>query len=197
MTLVGVTGNSGCGQTPFAGEFQRLGAGVCSLDEVGHRLLRRPQVLSRVANALEMPQLVGLEAALARRAIGSAVFASPRMLSALNSIVHPMLRRWAHLSAARLGGAESLYVLEGALLLELGLDSLLDLLVVVSDSMERASQRVARRDGIPEDQVEARWRAQWPLSSKTGRADLVVENSGGEEELRQRARALYRRLAPV
>lgn len=197
MTLVGVTGNSGCGQTTFAGELQRLGAGVCALDEVGHRLLRRPQVLSRVADALEMPQLVGLEAALARRAIGSAVFTSPRMLSALNSIVHPMLRRWAHLSAARLSGAESLYVLEGALLLELGLDSLLDLLVVVSDSMERASQRVARRDGIPADQVEARWRAQWPLSSKIGRADLVVENSGGEEELRQRARALYRRLAPV
>jgi dephospho-CoA kinase len=192
--LLGVTGNSGCGQTTFAAELARCGAGVCSLDNVGHRLLKRPRVAREVGDVLELPGLSDQAPAAIRRRVGERVFGQPEMLRALNSLVHPMMRRWAHLSAARLGGRPGLFVLEGALILELDLAVLLDHLVVVEDTLERCQHRLAARDGADPETVRARWRAQWSLERKRACADAVVRNSGGRQELREQARALYRRL---
>ena len=192
--LLGVTGNSGCGQTTFAFELARCGAEVCSLDRVGHRLLARPSVARCLEEALDLPGLSGEGLNRVRSRVGEAVFESPHRLETLNSIVHPMMRRWAGVAAGRLRGRQGMYVLEGALILELGLASLLDRLVVIEDTMQRCMRRAAARDGTSPDTVRARWRAQWSMDRKSAAADFVVRNSGGEEALRREARALYSRL---
>lgn len=192
--LLGVTGNSGCGQTTFASELSRCGAEVCSLDRVGHRLLARRSVSQRVGRALGLPGLADDGLDRIRSRVGEVVFDSPHRLKTLNSIVHPMMRRWACIAAGRLRGSPGVYVLEGALILELGLASLLDRLVVIEDTMQRCMRRAAERDGISPDTVRARWRAQWSMERKSAAADFVVRNSGGEEGLRREARALYSRL---
>ena len=192
--LLGVTGNSGCGQTTFAFELARCGAEVCSLDRVGHRLLARPSVARRLEEALGLPGLADDGLDRIRRRVGEVVFGSPHRLKTLNSMVHPMMRRWACIAAGRLRGSPGVYVLEGALILELELASLLDRLVVIEDTMQRCMRRAAERDGTSPDTVRARWRAQWSMDRKSAAADFVVRNSGGEEALRREARALYSRL---
>lgn len=192
--LLGVTGNSGCGQSTFAIELSRCGAEVCSLDRVGHRLLERPPVAGRVEEALGLPGLAGQDLDRIRSRVGELVFEHPDRLRTLNSIVHPMMRRWAHIAASRLRPKEGLFVLEGALILELELSPLLDRLVVVRDTMQRCMSRAARRDGTSPETVRARWRAQWSMDRKAAAADFVVRNSGGEGRLRGEARALYSRL---
>lgn len=192
--LLGVTGNSGCGQTTFASELSRCGAEVCSLDRVGHRLMARPSVARRVGEALGLPGLADDGLDRIRSRVGEVVFGSPELLETLNSFVHPMMRRWACMAAGRLRGRRGVYVLEGALILELGLDSLLDRLAVVEDTMQRCMRRAAERDGTSPQTVRARWRAQWSMDRKSAAADFVVRNSGGEERLRREARALYSRL---
>jgi dephospho-CoA kinase len=193
--LLAVTGNSGCGQTTFAGELDRLGAGVCSLDRVGHRLLQRPAVASEVAGQLGIPRGESLSPAELRREVGRRVFADADLLARLNAVIHPMMRRWAHISARRLRGRGGIWVLEGALVLELGLGGLADMVVVVSDTLERCRCRAAARDGVDPASVEARWAAQWSMARKESAADAVVRNRGGREELTGAARALYRELA--
>ena len=192
--LLGVTGNSGCGQSTFASELSRCGASVCSLDRIGHRLLGRPFVAGRVEEALGLPGLADEGLDRIRSRVGELVFESPDRLETLNSIVHPMMRRWAAIAASRLRPKEGLYVLEGALILELELAPLLDRLVVVEDSMRRCMRRAAERDGTSPDTVRARWRAQWNMGRKVAAADHVVSNSGGEGRLRGEAKALYSRL---
>ncbi len=192
--LVGVTGNSGCGQTSFATELASCGAEVCSLDRVGHRLLARRRIARRAGRNLGLPGLEDLDPPEARRLVGEEVFASRRRLEVLNSLLHPMMRRWAHIAAERVRDCGGIFVLEGALIMELGLAPLFDRLVVIVDTLERCRRRAALRDGVSAGTVEARWRAQWSMQRKAAAADVVVRNSGREDLLLERARALYRSL---
>jgi len=193
--LLTVTGNSGCGQTTFAAELGRLGARVCSLDRVGHRILSRPAVSAAVAEELGLDGCGDLSPREFRRMVGKRVFADSGSRRRLESILHPRMRRWAHISAGRLHDRRGLWVLEGALVLELGLGELADVIVVVSDTLQRCRLRAAARDGIDPATVEARWAAQWSIRRKESLADVVVANSEGVGRLLARSRALYSELS--
>lgn len=46
-------------------------------------------------------------------------------------------------------------------------------------------ERLCRRDSLTEEEAHQRIRAQMPLEEKCRKADLVVDNSGDKETLRQ------------
>jgi dephospho-CoA kinase len=102
-----------------------------------------------------------------------------------------MMIRWAGLCRSVLEGSPGIWVLEGALLFELGLDTLVDMVILVSDSLNRVQERLIDRDRISTDVVVARWAHQWPLSRKRDLADIAVDNCGTLEELTEKAERLY------
>jgi dephospho-CoA kinase len=189
--FLGVTGNSGTGQSTVAGVFGELGARVCSLDAAGHRLLDRFYVRSDLAMRLYRPELTTLSVVRIREELGLRAFRDVGVMDALESVLHPRMKRWASLGRRMLDGEGGVTVLEGALIYELGLDRLLDRVVVVTDTIERAGSRLENRDGVGTDIVSARWQRQWPIERKAGLADFVLENSGSLGELNDAARNLY------
>jgi dephospho-CoA kinase len=193
--FVGITGNSGTGQSAVAAVFAGMGARVCSLDETGHRLLDRQYVRSRLAMVLYRPELTSMTGPCVRAELARSAFADGRVMEALESVMHPRMSRWARLSRRLLEGSGGMSVLEGALLFELGLDSLVDRIVVVTDTERRAAERLRSRNGVGPDTVTARWKRQWNLQRKAGLADYVLENRGTLEELNAEAANLYISLA--
>ncbi|MEN8209983.1 MAG: hypothetical protein ABFR50_12115, partial [Candidatus Fermentibacteria bacterium] len=58
--LVGITGNSGCGQTTAASFVAERCGGVCSLDRIGHRLLNKRYVLRGLADGFSRRSLLSM-----------------------------------------------------------------------------------------------------------------------------------------
>jgi len=53
----------------------------------------------------------------------------------------------------------------------------------VTCTPEQQRQRLARRDPLTPEEIEARIASQWPLAEKVRRADVVLDNSGSLAEL--------------
>lgn len=194
---VAVTGNSGCGQSTVADVFESLGAQVCSLDEVGHRLLSRQYVITDLAKALSMPELHERSSEDVRKILGRDAFCRPGMLRAINGVLHPRMVRWCGAAAAAIRGMEGVFVLEGALVLEMRLSGLFEATVVVRDSFERCAARLASTSGLSTEVLRGRWDHQLDIDEKTRRADYVLDNSGTLDDLKNNAAALYRAISDL
>jgi len=191
VRLVGITGNSGCGQSTAADFASGFCDGVCSLDSVGHRLLDRSYVASDLAMRLCRPDLLRLRGPELRRELGRTAFSDPALMDAVNAVMHPRMQGWARAAAARLRTLPGLWVLEGALIVELGLAPMLDRLIVVRDTLERCAVRVSVRDEVPETETALRWERQLPLESKASMADWVIENNGSKADMRTRIVSIF------
>lgn len=195
--LVGLTGNSGSGQTEAARSVAGLVVETMSLDMAGHEVLSGTGVLERAALLTGAGDLSGMDFRDARRAIGARVFVRPDLRLALEEMVHPLIRRRVEVWAAGIAGRSGVFLLEGALLVELGLDGLTDAVVVVACDEETCVRRSMERDGVEEGIARGRIAAQLPLTRRLVRADWVLSNHGGAPlwNLQSQARAVFSRLA--
>jgi len=179
--LIGLTGPCGAGQTSAA----RIMAldprvrGVCSLDGIGHRLMEKKRIRARIGERLGIDGLSAMTAKEARRLLGSMVFVDDDAREGLESVLHPLMKRWVSHAAGVLSEEEGLYVLEGALLVEMGLDGIADALVLVACEREECIARAAARDGLDSASAQRRLDSQMPLTDKIRRADWVINNGSG------------------
>ncbi len=181
--LVGLTGCSGSGASTVAGVWRSLGAEVCSLDEAGHRFLDRRGCAVELEEKLGIPGLGAMGSSDIRKTLRERAFADPDLLKGINGVLHPRLRRWAGLAAATLSGGRGIFVLDAALLFELGMDTLADFTVTVRDTMERSVARIVERDGLTQETALGRWRSQMDIQEKCARSHFVIENRGTATEL--------------
>jgi len=192
--LVGITGNSGCGQSTAAGFIAEQCAGVCSLDRIGHRLLRKPYVLRDLAIGFSRSDLLKMSENEIRSEMGTIVFDDPEKMAVLNAVMHPRMIRWALTSAAFLKNRRGIRVLEGALIYELEIDRYLDYMIVIEDTAERSAERLAALDDISAEDALKRWKLQLPVSVKVSRADYVVHNSQDLNYMKQQILNIFEEL---
>ncbi len=191
--LVALTGNSGSGASTVAGFWEERGCRVCSLDRTGHRLMEKP----RIRAALKVPGLDRVSGPQARRILRERAFTEPGLLDDINRVMHPVMIRWVAFCAERCRGLPGVWVLEGALVFELGLEKYFDTVVAVVDTPERAVLRIIQRDGVSRRVATARRRRQLPPEIKAGKADLVIRNSGTLEDLERSSCSVLDRLIQI
>jgi dephospho-CoA kinase len=175
MKIIGITGGIGSGKTTVCGIFQSFGVPVFHADDEAKKVYQSPAVQKEVNRVLEdhfFPAGV-----LDAKKLAGAVFGSPDKLEALNTIVHPAVRRrfaeWLKVNSA------SPYVIrEAAILFESGADADCDEVLFVSAPEEVRIQRVMQRDAVSAEEVKLRLMRQWPEEKKRALADEVIENDG-------------------
>lgn len=184
--IVGVVGGIGSGKTHVARLLAENGGLLISGDELGHEVLREPEVVARVLRRWG-PDVLDEHGAVQRRTLGRIVFADPAELRALEEIVFPRIGRRIREEMARAEGdpAVDRIVLDAAVMLEAGWAEALDLLVFVEAPAEVRLDRVREKRGWDAAELQRRERAQLPLEEKRRRADRIVRNDGDEEHLRQ------------
>ncbi len=119
------------------------------------------------------PSVLTPEGTLNRRAIADIVFAAPAERQWLEHLLHPYVRE--RLQAA-VACPEPLVILDVPLLWEAGMVDLVDEVWVVFCTPAQQRQRAAQRHGWSAAHIESRLAAQWPLTTKAQRADLVLDN---------------------
>ena len=124
---------------------------------------------------------------LDRAAIARRVFADPTVRAEVDAIAHPIIRMAAEERLRVAAQAQKrAAVLDVPLLFEAGWDTLADETWVVALPREEQLARLLARDkDMTEREARARIAAQMPLAEKCARADVVIDNSGTVEEIRE------------
>ncbi len=196
IPVLGLIGGIGAGKSRVAALLADRGAVVLDADAVGHEVLKeqavRGEVLARFGERIvDRSGLQGPEGTsdgpppVDRRALGAIVFNDPAALRDLETVVHPPMRRTfeREIDRAVREGRRGAVVLDAAILLEKGWNSLCDRVVYVDAPHDQRLARLAAQRGWTEQTLSARERAQWPSEEKKRRADLIVVNDAGPDAL--------------
>lgn len=191
--VIGLIGGIGSGKSQVAAAFAAKGARVVSGDQLAHEALRQPEVQERIAGRWGR-EMLDDKGEVNRRRLAGIVFADPAQRRALEEMVHPWIQRRirAEVDAARMDPVVRLVVLDAAIMLEAGWDGVCDRLVYVDAPRPLRLHRVAEQRGWTEKEVEARERAQMPLTDKAARADHKLDNAASLEHLDRQITDLLR-----
>jgi dephospho-CoA kinase len=176
--LVGLTGNIGSGKSTVGRMFAARGVPVIDADDL-LREVQAPGNAGHAEIAAAWPEAVGADGRIDRKRLGDIVFADPAARKRLEAITHPRIQELSRARTAALADAgHDLALYEASLLVESGRSKECDALIVVTASPETRIARVIARDGVREDDVRARMRAQLPQEDKVRLATHVIDNDG-------------------
>lgn len=184
MFVAGLTGGIGSGKTTFASLLAERGAQIIDADALARDALRPDQpawhsVVSQFGDEILQANSLDID----RKRLAAIVFNEPNKLAALNAIVHPVIIEGIADHLERFANTGEIVVLDAALIAELGLEANLDALVAVTAPKGVRKERLQRlRDMDPLD-IDARMEAQMDPDEVADRADIIVRNYGGFEEL--------------
>ena len=194
MLLVGLTGGIGTGKSTAARMLERRGAVVFDADGLARQAVAPgtpgfDQVVERFG-----PNVLAPGGGLDREALASIVFSDPAARRDLEGIVHPEVRRMFAEGCEEYRDSDRVVVFSAPLLVETGMHTAFDRLIVVSAPVATQIERLMRDRGMAERDVQARIAAQLPLEAKAEVADILVDNEGTLEDLERRVERVWRNL---
>lgn len=197
MYTIGVVGGVASGKSAAAEMLAELGAAVLSADRTAHDVLNQPEVREALV-ARWGAGILGADGLIDRSAVAPLVFGdtaeSEEERRYLESVVHPLARAAVESKRERLVKAgQQVFVIDAPLLLEANWDTACDIIVMVDTPEERRARNAARR-GWPVDELRRREEAQMPLSTKRHRADVVIDNRGTLQEMREQIDIFWRQV---
>lgn len=187
MKIIGLTGGIACGKSTVSKVLRTLGAAIIDADALAHELAQPKQPIFNVYVERFGREVVTVDGTLDRAAVARRVFADPVVRAEVDTVTHPLIRTAAEerLRAAELEQKRAA-VLDVPLLFEAGWDTLADeTWVVALPEEEQLARLLARDKTMCESEARARIAAQMPLREKCARADVVIDNSGTKEEVRE------------
>ena len=189
---VGLTGGIGSGKSTAAEMFAELGAAVVDTDEISRRLTGARGAAMPAIREQFGADYVAADGSLERALMRRLVFGNAAAREGLEAILHPLIRAEAR---AQVAAARAPYaILVVPLLFETGAYAdLVQRVVVVDCSEERQVERARSRSGISAEEVRAIMASQLPRGVRRARADDVLDNDGGLEQIRRQVEALHAR----
>jgi dephospho-CoA kinase len=176
MKKVGLTGNIGSGKTTVCRVFEVLGTPVFYADEEAKKILNNPIVLNEIAVFLG-DDIIDDKGLPIRSRIAEKVFSNKELLVKLNSVIHPaVINRYNDWIEEH--GNFPYTLKEAAILFESGYYKDIDKIIVVASDEKLMIERVAKRDNVKFEDVEARLRNQMSQEEKITKADFVINNFG-------------------
>jgi dephospho-CoA kinase len=131
-----------------------------------------------------------------RDKLGSIVFKDRKQLAVLNGLVHPAVyEEWTRrLALIVRQNPRAIVLADVPLLIEGGMQSLFDIVLLVYISPQEQLRRLVARNGYREEDAKRRLASQMPIREKMAYADLVIANEDGLEETRTRIDDLWEEL---
>jgi dephospho-CoA kinase len=196
MLQIGLTGGIGAGKSTVARRLAELGATVVDSDKIAREVVEPGTPgLTEIVAAFGV-EVLAEDGSLNRPALAAKVFGHEENRARLNSIVHPRVRD----RAVELTGkapADGIVVQDIPLLVENGMAPAFHLVVVVDADVELRVRRLTTSRGMDEKDVRARIAAQASEEQRREAADVWLDNSGTEEEIRAAVDELWlQRLLP-
>lgn len=193
LTVIGISGGTGCGKTTALGQLESRGALVIDCDAVYHELLEEStQMLADIER--RFPGTV-TDGRLDRKNLGAVVFSNAEALEALNAITHryigervqQLLEDWA-MRGGKLAAIDAIGLKESGLS-----ERCKCTVAVVAERMTRM-ERIMKRDGISAEYAMMRINAQPPNEYFEANCDHVLRNDGSQDDFIKECKKLFREV---
>ena len=195
MRRLGLTGGIASGKSWVANQLRELGFHILDADLTGHQLIE-PGLLAYEDAVREFgKEILREDKSIDRKKLGSIVFADPRKLAKLNSILHPRIEEVMNkqFEVWRAQGITDPVFVEAALLVEAGMHKRLDGLVVVYCKLQNQVDRLVAR-GLSEAEARRRIALQLPTEEKLKFATYKIDTSYTMEYTQEQIAALADKL---
>lgn len=191
IARIGLTGGIGSGKSTVASMFAAWGVPVLDLDQVGHKLTEREDVIQRIV-ACFGDVVIDDDGRLDRRALARLVFADAEVLQRLNRLLHPLI--WQY-ETQWLDGLDAPFaVIEASALIESGSVSRMDAVIVVLADETIRRQRVAARSYPDIALFDDIIRQQVGDEQRIKIADYCIDNNSDLPALKSQAEGVYQAL---
>lgn len=194
MFVLGLTGSLGMGKTTAAAMFANAGVPVFDADSTVHALYARGGA-AVAAIAAAFPDTL-VDGAIDRVRLGRRVVGDAAAFQRLEAIVHPLVRASEiafRARAAREG--RRIVLLDIPLLFETHADTRVDVIVVVSTTVDRQRERVLARPGMSAARFDALVGRQTPDAEKRARAHVIIDTGGELEDTERQIADFLRAVA--
>jgi len=195
MLRVALTGGIGSGKTAVSDYLETLGVMVLDADRFAHQVTAKGEdAVTEIANLLG-PAVIDADGHLDRAAVREQVFTDPEKRAALESIVHPRVRRKMNEAASQATGPYVIFSIP--LLIETDQADNFDRVVVVEAARERRAERVLERSGLDRQAFLSIDDAQANDVDRRNAATDLLNNDGNLESLHAEVHALHKRLTAL
>ena len=191
MKVIALTGGIGSGKSLVANYFFSLGAEVIDADQLARQAIERgsegfDEVLATFGDGILK------DGDIDRRALGEIVFADPEKRKLLEGIIHPRVQQ-AFADARKSLAEDQILIYEIPLLVETNAAAKFDLVITVEAPLDARIDRLKKR-GLLQSEIEKRIANQVTPEARKSVANIVIENSGNEEDLLRKVEAIWEDL---
>lgn len=203
LYLIGLTGGIACGKSTVLAVLSALGARTIDADRVTHRVQQPGKpVYNQIVAAFGNDILTRPGGPIDRRKLGERVFSDQAALQQLEKIVHPAVRaeigEWLE-QITHTGGHGSreqpldrpIAVIDAIKLIESSWAKQCHAIWVVTCTEAQQIERLIQTRGMSAAEAHQRVAAQAPQSSRIARANVVIDNSGTQEQTRVQIEAAW------
>ncbi len=184
---VGLTGTTGSGKSTVAEGLKKYGYAVIDADLIARIATERSSPLLPKLTQAFGKDILNEDGSLNRKLLAERAFANDYERNKLNSITHPEIIRLIEkkVYGAFWDGYEAV-IIDAPQLFESGLARNCNLVVSVVAPEDVRLKRIMERDGMSEESARKRMNAQLPDDYFRQNSDFVIENTGSEEELKEK-----------
>ncbi len=197
MIVLGVAGPLASGKSTVLKMLEELGAATLRADDVSRELLQPGQPILERVRAAFGEEYFTPEGKLQRKKLAELIFANSEARQRLNQIMHPpMVARLREIADEyrRSDAPPPVVAIEAAILHQMGLDQIVDKVLLVTASQETRIRRLYQRDGISEEEAQKRVKLHDELGLGEVKADYVIATNGKLAETRQQVASLWAQL---
>ena len=188
---IGLTGGIASGKSTAAKFFGALGVPILDSDQIAREVVEPGQPpLERLVERFG-PTILTSDGHLDRPALRDIVFSDPRARADLEALTHPAIGAALEARSAEAGGPYQVLVIP--LLVEKGLTSHVDRVLVVDCDEQLQIRRLRLRDGATPEQSQAILNAQASRATRLKAADDVITNDADMSAVQSQVAALHAR----
>ena len=186
--VIGLTGGIGTGKSTVSKKLREKGYPVIDLDIISREVITYSEVIDELvenfgSEILEEQNAVSGKKCISRNKLRQIVFKDEKKVAVLNSIMHPPIIEEMRRQIKELGQSYETVFVEVQLLFEAKLEKEFDMTVLVYADRKTQIERVLKRDGRSEGEVQEIINAQMSMDEKRKLSNYIIENNGNSEIL--------------
>jgi len=199
MLVVGLTGGIGSGKTTAAEFFADKNVPVIDADEITHQLSQPDGAAYPKLKAWFGESAFTESGQLDRGKLRQIAFTQPNILERLEQLFHPLVRVAIQRQIKILAEENHKYIIVVIpLLIEAGMQDLVDRILVIDTTQTKQLERVTKRDDADFSSIKRILAKQINQQERLSYADDIIENNDDITSLKQQVEKLdqrYRMLA--